>query len=62
MMAKKVENVQKFHDDLRQKISAKAKQEIVDVNLNVTSKYHQVTHPELKTWDFMYYKNEFSIN
>lgn len=62
MMAKKVENVQKFHDDLRQKISSKAQQEINTVNSNVTSKYHNVTEPGLKTWDFMYYKNEYSIN
>lgn len=42
MMAKSVDNVQKFHDNLRMKIAEKAKEEIIEINKNVTSKYHKV--------------------
>lgn len=52
MMAKSVENVQKFHEDLGNKIMEQAKNEIISVNKKVTQKYHKVTNLGIKTWDF----------
>jgi Zn-dependent oligopeptidase len=61
-MAKNPETVQKFHDDLREKIIFKAKLEIAEINKikaeNMTS---DLSNPTLKEWDFIYYYNEYNL-
>lgn len=62
MMAKSVENVQDFLENLGKQILDKAKAEIADINNKVTAKYHHVKNKEMRSWDFQYYRNEYQLN
>ena len=62
MMAKTIENVQHFHEDLATQIIKQAENDIKEINTKVTSKYHTVENPKMKDWDFQYYRNEYNLN
>ena len=32
------------------------------INKKVTERYHKVSNPAIKTWDFNYYRNEYNLD
>jgi len=60
MMAKDINTVQTFLDDIRIKITPQAIEEIKTVNA-VKAENKTVSDMTIKDWDFQYYQNEYDL-